>query len=368
MLLGIIIALLVSCGITLFLALLILIVDFTIGDYGECKITINGGDKELKVQGGSSLLSTLNSEGIFIPSACGGKGSCGLCTLKVNKGAGDYLPTELPWIDEEQRKENIRLSCQIKVKNDLEIEIPEEYFLVKEFSAKVESITDLTHDIKELRLKLLDPPEIDFRAGQFMQFRVPVYELTSEEVYRAYSISSEPKDKNALEFEVRLVPNGICTTYVHNFLNEGDEMIVNGPYGEFFLRDTEREIIFIAGGSGMAPIKSMLFDMRTNGNSRKATYFFGASSKRDLFHVNTMRQLEKDLPDFTFIPSLSRPKPEDEWDGESGLVTEVLDKHLKSGENIEAYLCGSPGMIDACVDVLLEKGVPEELIYYDKFS
>jgi Na+-transporting NADH:ubiquinone oxidoreductase subunit F len=356
------------CGISAFLALLILIVDATIGNYGACKITINNGDKELEVEGGSSLLSTLNSEGIFIPSACGGKGSCGLCKLKITDGAGDFLPTELPWLSEDEKKENIRLSCQVKVKNDIKIEIPEEYFLVKEFATEVESIKDLTHDIKEVRLKLENPNEIKFKAGQFIQIRVPEYELSSEEVYRAYSLSSAPQEKNIVELEIRLVPNGICTTYVHKYLKEGDKLTINGPYGEFFLRDTEREILFIAGGSGMAPIKSILFDMKEKGIKRKARYFFGATSKRDLFHVETMRELEKEMPNFKFIPALSRPSPEDNWDGESGLITKVLDKHLENGDNVEAYLCGSPGMIDACVKTLTSNNVPEELIYYDKFS
>ncbi|HDQ14629.1 MAG TPA: 2Fe-2S iron-sulfur cluster binding domain-containing protein [Sediminispirochaeta sp.] len=354
-------------GISAFLALLMVIADATIGNYGEVKITINN-DKELRVKGGKPLLGTLMEEEIFIPSACGGRGSCGLCKVKVIEGAGQYLPTELPWISEEEREQQVRLSCQIKVKNDMFIEIPEELFNVKEFDAKVAKIRDLTHDIKEVTLEVVDPPEIEMVAGQFVQLRIPEYELTDEPVYRAYSVASNPSDKKHVELEIRLVPNGIATTYVHNYLKEGDQVVFNGPYGDFYLRETEREIVCIAGGSGMAPIKSILLNMAERGIQRRVRYFFGARSKKDLFLVEEMRELEKQLPNFKFIPALSNPEPEDDWDGETGLITDVLDAHLESGENVEAYLCGSPGMIDACVKVLSENGVPEELIYYDKFG
>ncbi|MFP4489859.1 MAG: NADH:ubiquinone reductase (Na(+)-transporting) subunit F [Spirochaetaceae bacterium] len=356
-----------ATGISAFLAILMVIADATIGDYGEVKITING-EKEFTVKGGKPLLGTLSEQEIFIPSACGGRGSCGLCKVTVLEGAGQYLPTELPWITDEEREQNVRLSCQLKVKNDFKIEIPEELFNVKEFRATVESMRDLTHDIKEVRLKLNDPPEIEITAGQFVQIQIPEYELTDEQVYRAYSVAGLPSDSNHIELEIRLVPNGIATTYVHKYLKEGDELIFNGPYGDFFLRDSEREIVCIAGGSGMAPIKSILLDMVEKGIDRRVRYFFGARTKKDLFLMDEMRELEKKLPNFQFIPALSQPEEEDNWDGEIGLITDVLDKHLESGENMEAYLCGSPGMIDACVKVLTTNGVPDELIYFDKFG
>jgi Na+-transporting NADH:ubiquinone oxidoreductase subunit F len=349
------------------LAILMVIADLTVGNYGEIKITVNDS-KEMVAEGGRPLLSTLMGEKLFIPSACGGRGSCGFCKVKVTSDVGDYLATELPWITDEEKKENVRLSCQIKAKKDLSIWIPEELFNVKEYRTRVEKIRDLTHDIKELTLGLIEPSEISFRAGQYVQFQTPEYELSSESVYRAYSCSSNPSRKDAVELEVRLVPNGICTTYVFQYMKEGDEVTINGPYGDFFLRETERDIVFIAGGSGMAPIKSILSGMVEKGSTRKATYFFGAVSKRDLFLVEEMRELEKKLPNFRYVPALSGPKPEDEWDGDTGLITEVLDRHLTSGENVEAYLCGSPGMIDASIAVLTKKGIPQELIYYDKFA
>ncbi len=367
-----VVTLLISIGIisliSVFLAILLVIADATIGNYGVVKISINDGSKELEVQGGQPLLKALNQEGVFIPSACGGRGSCGLCKVRVVTGGGEYLPTELPWISDKERQNNVRLSCQFKVKQDVAIVIPEELFLVKQFTTVVESIRDLTHDIKEVRLRLKDPKEITPKAGQYIQFEVPEYELTDERVYRAYSMASSPDDKNHVELEIRLVPNGICTTYVHKHLKEGDEIIINGPYGDFFLRDTDKNIIFIAGGSGMAPIKSMLLDMERKGITRKASYFFGARSKRDLFLLEEMHALEEKMPNFTFIPALSEPQEEDNWDGEVGLITDVVRRMVSEASNSEAYLCGSPGMIDACIKVLDEVGVLPENIFYDKFS
>ncbi len=355
------------CGISTFLAVLMVIADATIANYGEVTVTINN-DREVRVEGGKPLLGSLMGQKIFIPSACGGRGACGLCKVKVTSDVGDYLPTELPWISEEEKAENIRLSCQLKIKKDISIQIPEELFNVKEYSAEVSSIVDLTYDIKQIKMKLLAPSEISYRAGQYIQFVVPEYEMSSEEVYRAYSMASLPSNKNEVELEIRLVPNGICTTYVFSYLKEGDHVTLNGPYGEFHLNESDRDIIFIAGGSGMAPIKSMLHDMAEKGISRKATYFFGARAVRDLFLIDEMKELEKKLPNFTFIPALSEPLPEDNWRGETGLITDVLDRNVASGENTEAYLCGSPGMIDAAVNVLTKKGIPDELIFYDKFA
>lgn len=361
------VSILIITLISVVLALLMVIADATVGNYGTAKITING-DKVLEVQGGQPLLKALNGEGVFIPSACGGRGSCGLCKVQVTEGGGNYLPTELPWISAEEKAEQVRLSCQFKVKNDISIQIPEELFSVKQFTTKVESLRDLTHDIKEVRLKLIDPPTIEMKAGQFIQFMVPEYELTDEPVYRAYSMASVPSDTTHVELEIRLVPNGICTTYVHKHLKEGDTVTVNGPYGEFFLRETERPIICIAGGSGMAPLKSILLDMADKNVNRKARYFFGARSKRDLFLLDEMKELEGKLPDFKFIPALSEPLPEDNWQGEVGLITDVVRRLTEDASESEAYLCGSPGMIDACIKVLRELGMPEERIYYDKFS
>lgn len=356
--------------VALFLALtlMILLVEATIGDYGNCELRINHGEKVYRVEAGRPLLATLNEQGIFIPSACGGRGSCGLCTVKLSRGAGDLLPTELPWLKEEQRQAGFRLSCQVKVRQDLDLELPPEFFLVQQFTTEVVSLVDLTHDIKEVRLRLINPAELEFKAGQFIQILVPTYELSGEEVYRAYSISSAPSASGLLELEIRLVPNGICTTWVHRFLKVGDRVTLTGPHGDFHLRNSDREIIFIAGGSGMAPVKAMLLDLCESRNPRRTRYFFGAVQQRDLFQVETMRQLERDLPAFTFIPALSQPEPGDGWTGETGRITEVLDRQVEQGCQAEIYLCGSPGMIDAAVTVLRSKGVTDDRIFYDKFA
>jgi len=349
------------------LALLMVIADATIGRYGPCRIRINDS-RDLEVEGGQSLLSTLKNEQIFIPSACGGRGSCGLCKVEVLSGAGAILPTELPWLTPDEQKRQIRLSCQVRVKRDLSIRIPEELFNVHQYQARVAGLRDLTYDIKEVRLQLLDPPAIDFKPGQYIQFEVPAYELTDEPIYRAYSVASGPDQHGEVELEIRYVPNGICTTYVHQHLKVGNTATINGPYGDFFLRDTNRDILFIAGGSGMAPIKSILSDMVHTKNPRRTRYCFGAKAIRDLFLVDEMRAIEKQLPDFKFIPCLSAPDTADVWNGERGLVTEVVDRTVTNLDNLEAYLCGSPLMIDACVALLKKKGLPEDRIFYDKFA
>jgi Na+-transporting NADH:ubiquinone oxidoreductase subunit F len=357
----------IMCAINGALALLMVLADATIGNYGRVKVTVNGR-RTLDVEGGRPLLATLKDEQIFIPSACGGRGSCGLCKVKVKSGAGDALATELPWLTKEERAARARLACQVKVKRDTEIEIPEELFNVRQYRTRVASMRDLTHDIKEVRLQLLEPDLMEYAAGQFVQFEVPPYELADEPVYRAYSMSSEPAESGTVELEIRYVPQGVCTTYVHRHLKEGDEVTINGPYGEFRLREGDAPIICIAGGSGMAPIKSILNDMKRHGVRRKALYFFGAKTRRDLFLVDEMRALEKELPDFRFIPALSSPAPEDKWDGEQGLITQVVDRHVPDASGMEAYLCGSPMMIDACIEVLKRKGMPAGNIFYDKFA
>ena len=352
------------CGISAALALLIIIADATIANYGDCKIEINE-DKELLVEGGKPLLSSLKEEGIFIPSACGGRGSCGLCKCKVQSGGGDLLPTELPWLSKEERAEQVRLSCQLKVKKDMSISIPEELFKVKQFDVVVSELRDLTHDIKGVSLNL--PEAMDFVAGQFIQVEIPPYELTDEAVYRAYSVASCPNECNCIQLEVKLVPDGICTTYIHKYLKEGDQLTINGPYGDFYLRPGDSEILFIATGSGMAPIRAILQQMQSEGIERKARYFFGARYEKDLFLLDEMAMFEKELYDFTFIPTLSRTDG-GQWDGEKGRVTDLCERYVESVENLEVYLCGAPVVIDSCVALLKKKGLSEDKIFYDKFS
>ncbi|MBN2600765.1 MAG: 2Fe-2S iron-sulfur cluster binding domain-containing protein, partial [Candidatus Marinimicrobia bacterium] len=244
----------------LVLAILLVLAEKRILNYGECTISINGGEKELKVAGGLSLLSSLAENDIFIPSACGGRGSCAYCKLKVLDGGGAIGPVEEPYLNDEERKTNVRLSCQVKVRNDLKIEIPKELFSVKRFTGVVEHKKPLTYDITELRITLTNPAIIDFIAGQYIQLESKEYK-GRESVMRAYSIASVPSNNRSIELNIRLVPDGICTSWVFDYLKEGQEVNFSGPYGEFRLSETDAPIIFIAGGSGMAPIWSILRDM-----------------------------------------------------------------------------------------------------------
>ena len=367
MLLAIIIAVLIISSIAAALAALLVISEYFIARYGQCKITINQ-KRELDIQGGRSLLSSLTENKIFIPSACGGRGTCGLCKLKVIDGAGQLLPTEEPFLSEEERNSNTRICCQVKVRNDIEIEIPPELFNIREYTCRCIQITDLTYDIKQFRFELIEPETIDYIPGQYMQLLTPVYEKSSEEIYRAYSMSSDPTDKTAIETIIRLVPGGICTTYCFNYLKVGDTVLLNGPYGDFRLSDTDAPIVFIAGGSGMAPIKCILHHMQNTKNPRKATYYFGANTAKDMYMLDQMLQFESDLANFRFVPALAAPGPDEKWDGELGLVTDVVRRDLKNPSEAEAYLCGSPGMIDAATKVLIEMGMGQDKIFYDKFE
>lgn len=347
-------------------ALLLTIADRTVGDYGEVKLTINE-EKEFTVKGGSPLLSTLIDEKIFIPSACGGKGTCGYCKVQVHEGGGPVLATELPFLSEEEIKRDVRLSCQCKVKQDIKIEIPEELFNVREYDAVVEKVVDLTEIIKLLRFRLPEGEEINFKPGQYVQLKAPVYDGNDEEVFRAYSIASSPTNKNYLELVIGYVPEGIATTYVHRHLVVGDKVNINGPYGDFYYHDNEREMVMVATGTGVAPILSLLNYMKEHDIKRKATFYFGAKTPSDLFMLDDFKEFEETLYDFKFVPTLSRTSPEDNWTGEVGRVNSAIDKLLENGENAEAYLCGNEAMINSVTKSLTAKGMKEELVFYDKF-
>ena len=349
------------------LALLVVLADKFLNSYGECSIDINNGSRTLKVQGGTSLLSALSSQKIFIPSACGGKATCGLCKVEIINGAGMLLPTEEPYLTAEEIKAGIRLSCQVKVKRDLKISIPDELFSIRQFKTKVARITKMTHDIKEFELILPQSDEITFKAGQYIQVDTKPYAKVKETASRAYSISSIPSSRDRLEIIVRQVPGGICTTYLNQYLKEGDELVLSGPYGDFYLREEGRELVLIAGGSGLAPIKSIILDVLLKNLDRQMTFFFGAVTRKDLYYVDYFRELEKQHSNFRFIPALSKPEPEDAWDGEIGLITEVVEKYVNGANDKGAYLCGSPGMINACLNVLKNIGFADDMIYYDKF-
>ncbi len=357
---------LLACGLVL--GGLLLLAEKKILNYGPCRIDINAGKKDLTVEGGSSLLSSLAENNVFIPSACGGRGSCAYCKVKVLEGGGLIGPVEEPYLTPEERKDNIRLSCQVKVRKDLQIEIPDELFNVSRFRTKLVHKKPLTHDIVELRMQLLEPDTIEFEAGQYVQLESADYK-GHESVMRGYSISSVPSDNHHLELIIRKVPDGICTTWVFDHLKEGQELFFSGPYGFFHLSDTDAPVICIAGGSGMAPIWSIIRDMKEKGIShRPTTYFFGALTQRDLFFLDEFRQLEKACPWLQFVPALSKEPDDSGWSGERGLITDVVGRHFPDASQHEAYLCGSPGMIDASIAVLRNNGMPEENVFYDKFS
>lgn len=291
-----------------------------------------------------------------------------MCKVKVLEGAGPLLPTEEPYLDAEERKSNVRLSCQVKVRGDLRIEVPPELFAIREYVCRCAQITDLTGDIKLFRFELTESATMDFVPGQYVQLLTPAYGKSRSEVYRAYSIASDPAEKGVIELIVRLVPGGICTTYCFEHLKEGDEVRINGPYGDFRLSESEAPIVFIAGGSGMAPIKCMLHHMKSAANRRQAVYYFGANDPDELFLGELMSRFESELADYRYVPVVARPREGQAWAGQTGLVTEVVQKDLENASSYEAYLCGSPGMIDASIEVLKGLGVEEANIFYDKFA
>lgn len=363
---------LIVSGIAAVLAALISVLDMIVNNYGIVKIVINKGKKELEVKGGANLLQLLAGNKIFLPSACGGRGSCGACKCIVKSDVGPHLPTEIPYLTKEEMDVNTRLSCQVKVKKDIEIEIPDVLFNVKQFEGVVEKIKDITHDIKEVLISIGEE-KIEFEAGMYVQLVVPPYGKIKGETQRAYSMSSTPSDKNHIEILVRLVPGGIATTYVHTELKEGQKIKVIGPFGDFHRSGTDAAMVCIAGGSGMAPFKAIFNDMYENKiNNRDVWYFFGARTGKDMFYLDELRELEKKWDKFHFVPALSEPEESDNWSGEKGLITAVLNSYLKekisTETDREGYLCGSPGMITACKSVLTDNGIPLEKIYFDNFA
>lgn len=353
----------VLIGVLVIIALILILVEKALGGGGEKVIQIND-DKIIPVTGDESLLNTLAQHKIFIPSACGGKATCGFCKFKLIEGGGEIKPTELPFLNAREREEGIRLSCQVKVKDNMKIEIPKELLNAKEYKTKVSHIEDLTYDIKLVRFKLINPTEMHFKPGQYAQLVVP-----GIDIIRAYSIASDPKNKGEIELIIRQVPQGRATTYVHKALEVGDKVTLTGPYGDFYLQEeSTRDMICIAGGSGKAPIRSILYYLRDKGMNRKVKYFFGAKSKRDLYYTEEFMELSKEFPNFEYIPALSEPQPSDNWTGEVGLITDVVDRHVGDLTEDEAYLCGSPGMINACIKVLNKHQIKQENVFFDNFS
>lgn len=330
------------------------------------KLTINQGIV-LSVAGGHSLLQSLSENQIYLPSACGGRGLCGLCKIRLIGDTGPLQPAEIKKLSEEERmQQGLRLGCQVKVRSDLQIEIPPEYLVTQSFLATLERKLELTYDTIHFRFRMVEPTVLDFTPGQFVQLICPPYKGSPYPVQRAYSIASDPARPEFLDLIIRKVPNGICTTWCFEHLQPGQQVRFSGPYGDFRLSDTTAPMIFVAGGSGMAPFVSILHQMLNNSTSRQVIYFFGGNKSADLYLLDRMRQFERQLASFRFVPVVATP--DSQWKGLSGLVTEAVERSCGDLHGHEAYLCGSPGMIDASIAVLKRLGIEPGKIYYDKYA
>ncbi len=377
---------------------------------GEVRIRINGDEaRDIRTPAGGTLLGTLAANQLFIPSACGGKGSCGVCTLTVTSGGGAVLPTERNHLTRGEERGGVRLSCQVKVKQDMEVEIPPELFSVRRWKCRVISNDNVATFIKELRLALPEGEEVPFRAGGYIQIECPPYELsyrdfeidgeyrddwdrfnmwrfessvaTDEEVVRAYSMANYPEERGVIFLNVRIasppprqpdVPPGKMTSWLFS-LKPGDEVTISGPFGEFFAKETEAEMIFIGGGAGMAPMRSHIFDQfRRLRTSRKVSFWYGARSLREAFYQEDFNRIAAEFPNFEWKLALSEPLPEDGWNGLTGFIHQVLlDEYLKnhkSPEDAEYYLCGPPMMLKACLQMLDNLGVEPQNIAFDDFG
>jgi Na+-transporting NADH:ubiquinone oxidoreductase subunit F len=377
---------------------------------GDVQIDINSDpEKMLTTSAGGTLLGTLAANRIFIPSACGGKGSCGVCTVKVLDGGGAMLPTETSHITRGEAREGVRLSCQVKVKQDMRIELPAEIFSIRKWECTVRSNHNVATFIKELVLELPKGEEVPFRAGGYIQIERPPGEVRyadfdveeeyredwdkfdmwryvstvdpGDEVVRAYSMANYPEEKGIIMLNVRIasppprmpdVPPGKMSSFIFG-LKPGDKVTISGPYGEFFAKDTDAEMVFIGGGAGMAPMRSHIFDLfKRMLTKRKVTYWYGARSLREAFYQEDFDGIASENDNFTWHLALSEPLPEDNWTGMTGFIHQVLyDNYLKdhpSPEDIEYYICGPPLMLNACMDMLDSLGVEPENILFDDFG
>ncbi len=407
----ILISIAVFLVIILLLVGILLFVKAKLTPPGNVKITINE-DKELEVRPGSTLLSTLANEKIYLPSACGGGGTCAMCRCQVFEGAGDILPTEQVYFSRKEQQNHWRLGCQVKVRNDLKIGVPKEIFGIKKWECEVISNKNVATFIKEFVVKLPEGETLDFESGGYIQIDVPQVEVdfkdiiveekfredwdklkiwdlkmkNPEPIFRAYSMANHPAEGNIVMLNIRIatppwdraknqfmnVNPGICSSYIFS-RKPGDKVMVSGPYGEFHIKPTDKEMIYIGGGAGMAPLRSHIFHLfHTEKSTRKVSYWYGARSLREVFYEQDFRDIEKNFPNFKFNLALSEPLPEDNWDGYVGFIHQVvldnyLSKHAEP-EEIEYYLCGPPMMNAAVFKMLDNLGVPKENIAYDDFG
>jgi len=345
------------------LSALLLIADRFLADYGPCRITINEREPFI-VDGGCTLFNALYEQRIFIPSACGGQGTCGFCKVNVLDGGGPVLPTELPFLSKAEIAADTRLACQVKVKQALVLHIRPDYFNIQQFRAVVTAAKMLTHDTREILLELIEPQEIVFHPGQYIQVEVP---STDELTVRAYSVCSPPGRKSEIELVVRLIPGGLGSTYLHN-VEINQELTFTGPYGEFVLDDDiETELICVAGGCGIAPMRSLIRHIYEVSPHRKCRLFFGVRKMADVMYMEEFQQLASRMPNFQMHYALSEPKHSPQWKGETGFIHQSVAKHLEAGGRRQVFLCGPPLMVEATLKVLDEKEVSRDRIFYDEF-
>ncbi len=395
-------------ALVLVLAVLILVAKSKLVDSGDITISINDDpEKAITLPAGGKLLGALASKGIFVSSACGGGGSCGQCVVKVKSGGGEILPTELSHITKREAKEGYRLACQVNVKSSMDVELPEEIFGVKKWECTVISNDNKATFIKELKLQIPEGEEVPFRAGGYIQieaephtvnykdFDIPKeyhedwdkYDLwryvskVDEPIVRAYSMASYPEEKGIIMLNVRIatpppnnpnVPPGQMSSYIWS-LKPGDKVIISGPFGEFFAKDTDAEMVFVGGGAGMAPMRSHIFDqLKRLKSKRKMTFWYGARSKREMFYVEDFDGLQAENDNFKWYVALSDPQPGDNWDGYTGFIHNVLyENYLKNHEapeDCEYYMCGPPIMNASVIKMLKDLGVEDENILLDDFG
>ncbi|OEK03119.1 NADH:ubiquinone reductase (Na(+)-transporting) subunit F [Roseivirga sp. 4D4] len=420
-------------AVILLLVLILLYAQSKLVQSGDVKIIINGDEENPVVAAaGSTLLNTLSGQKIFLPSACGGGGTCAMCKCTINEGGGDVLPTEVGHLSRAEQKEGVRLTCQVKVKNDMRIHIPEEIFGIKKWECEVVSNYNVASFIKEFVVKLPEGETLDFEAGGYIQVDVPpvvcdfkdmniephpddpagpdkfkedwdkfnlwdLQMVNKEEIFRAYSMANHPAEGNIVMLNIRIatppwdrannkwmdVNPGICSSYVFT-RKPGDKVTISGPYGEFFIKPTDAEMLYIGGGAGMAPMRSHLFHLfHTLKTGRKVTYWYGGRSKRELFYLDDFKKIEEEFPNFSFHLVLSEPVPEDNWvekknmedkegDGFLGFVHQaVIDQYLSkhdAPEEIEFYFCGPPMMNAAVIKMCEDWGVPDENVAFDDFG
>ncbi len=419
-------AILVFVGLTLLLTFILLFAKAKLVPSGNVNIVINGDEANTKqIAPGSTLLNALSEQNIFLPSACGGGGTCAMCLCQVTEGGGDVLPTEMNHLTRKEAKENWRLACQVKVRNDMKVEVPEEIFGIKKWECEVVSNNNVASFIKEFVVKLPEGETLDFESGGYIQIDVPKIEVNyktdievedeylsewdkfglwslkmknDEEQFRAYSMANHPAEGNIVMLTIRIatppwdraknqwmdVNPGVCSSFVFS-RKPGDKVMISGPYGEFHIKPTKKEMIYIGGGAGMAPLRSHLFHLfhTLKTTDRTISYWYGGRTRRELFYVDEFKAIEKEFPNFSFHLALDNPLPEDNWtvrkdrhdrekDGYKGFIHQVLiDNYLsqhEEPEEVEYYFCGPPLMNAAVIKMLDDYGVPEENIMFDDFG